>query len=108
MKHSMVIVTCPGQASAQKIARELIREQLAACVQLTPVTSVYTWEGRVEEEREIRLTIKTRTALYKEVENHIRRNHEYQVPQILRIPIETGLPDYLNWIEQNTREPFHL
>lgn len=103
MKYCMIIVTCPSEAHAQTLAAGIIEKRLAACVQLSPITSFYVWEGKVHKEPEIRLTIKTKTMLYHELETFILTRHEYEVPQIIQVPIETGLPAYLDWIEQTTK-----
>lgn len=102
MTYCMVLVTCKNEAEARSLASKLVNKKLAACVQMNPVVSVYTWEGQVHTETETRLTIKTRTALYPELESFIREYHTYEVPQILQIPISRGLPEFLDWIDQTT------
>lgn len=99
----MVIVTCPNEADAQRLAADIIEQRLAACVQLSPVTSFYTWEEKVHKDPEIRMVLKTKTMLYPELEEFILARHGYKVPQIIQVPIETGLPAYLDWIEQTTK-----
>jgi periplasmic divalent cation tolerance protein len=102
MSHCMVLVTCKDETEARSLASRIVHGKLAACVQMNPVVSVYTWEGRVQTETETRLTIKTRTALYPALESFIRTHHTYEVPQILQIPISRGLPEFLDWIDQTT------
>ncbi len=102
MSHCMVLVTCKNETEARSLASGIVHDKLAACVQMNPVVSVYTWEGRVRTETETRLTIKTRTALYPALESFIRKHHTYEVPQILQIPITRGLPEFLDWIDQTT------
>jgi periplasmic divalent cation tolerance protein len=98
----MVLVTCKDDTEARSLASGIVHDKLAACVQMNPVVSVYTWKGQVETETEIRLTIKTRTALYPALESYIRKHHSYEVPQILLVPISRGLPEFLDWIDQTT------
>ena len=98
----MVIATCPGEDEARALASKIIENRLAACVQFSPITSMYTWQGKVCTEPEIRLIMKTRDDLYKDLEALIRDNHSYEVPQIVKVSIEDGFPPYLNWIEQET------
>jgi len=102
MSHCMVLVTCKDDTEARSLASGIVHDKLAACVQMNPVVSVYTWKGQVETETEIRLTVKTRTALYPALESYIRKHHSYEVPQILQVPITRGLPEFLEWIDQTT------
>jgi periplasmic divalent cation tolerance protein len=74
----------------------------AACVQMLPIDSVYTWQGRIEESAEILLLIKIRQADYAEVEQAIRALHDYQTPEIVALPIERGFAGYLDWIDKVT------
>ena len=99
----MVLTTCPDAKMAKNLAGALVREKLAACVQLEPVTSIYTWEEKVEEAEEIRLVIKTRQTLYPKLEAFILKHHGYQVPQVIQIPIQNGLSTYLDWVDENTK-----
>ncbi len=101
MEYCMVWVTCPGESFAKDLAKKLVENRLAACVQIQPVTSIYTWEGQIHTDPEFRMVIKTRSERYPEVEAFIAEHHGYEVPQILRVPIETGLPSYLNWMDEN-------
>lgn len=102
MTYCMVLVTCKNENEARSLASKIVHKKLAACVQMNPVVSIYTWEGRVQTETETRLTIKTRTALYPALESFIQKHHSYEVPQILQVPISQGLPSFLDWIDQTT------
>ncbi len=102
MTHCMVLVTCTNESDARTLASELVRKKLAACVQIHPVTSIYTWEGNIHTDPEYRLIIKTRDHLYHDLEKQILTLHDYEVPQIIQVPIEKGLTSYLNWIDENT------
>lgn len=99
----MVIATCGSEPEARDLAARIVAEKLAACVQLNPVTSVYTWEGETQTEPETRLVMKTTTGLYKALEEFITANHSYEVPQIVQIPISEGLDAYLDWIGRTTK-----
>lgn len=103
MEYIMVILTCSSQDEAHAIASGVIEQQLAACVQLNPITSYYTWQGKVCHEPEIRLTMKTRPGLYKSLEAFILDHHSYDVPQIVKIPIAGGFQLYLDWLDDTTR-----
>lgn len=102
MSHCMILVTCDTEEKARRLAGQLLEEKLAACVQIHPVTSVYTWENRVHTEAEFRMVIKTRSGLYPQIEHFILDRHGYEVPQVVRVPIDQGLEAYLNWIDENT------
>lgn len=105
MTYCMVLVTCGQEDEARTLARDIVEKQLAACVQYHPVTSIYTWEGNLQSDPEIRLVIKTRKALYPALEKFILDCHGYEVPQIISVDIENGLPSYLEWINQTTPTP---
>lgn len=101
-EYCVVITTCSGEEQALKLADSIVEAGLAACVQLSDITSVYRWKGDICRDKELRLTIKTRRDCYKALESHIRSRHEYELPEIIMLPIEGGLEDYLGWITQNT------
>ncbi|GEM83043.1 divalent-cation tolerance protein CutA [Meiothermus hypogaeus] len=98
-----VFCTVPDLDSGQRIAQTLVHEGLAACVNLLPgITSVYRWQGEVQENHELLLIIKTRQARYQTLEARIKELHPYQVPEIIAHKIESGLQSYLEWIGQST------
>lgn len=100
MNYRLVVTTCPDSAAAEALARPLVEGGLAACVTIVPgALSLYEWEGKVQREQECLLFIKTRGDLYKRVETTIRENHPYELPEVIAVPIEAGLPDYLAWID---------
>ena len=101
--YCVMITTTGNQEEANRLARILVSRQLAACVQITSITSWYTWKGVVNQEAEFLLLIKTATHLYHEVEATILENHSYETPEIIQLPIEQGLDRYLGWIKENTR-----
>ncbi|MBU8910764.1 MAG: divalent-cation tolerance protein CutA [Desulfobacterales bacterium] len=104
MEYCIILTTCPSNEEAHTLAAKLINEKLAACVQLSPITSYYTWKGGIHTDPEIRLLIKTRTKLYESVEQFIKQHHSYEVPQIVQLPIMGGSDEYLDWIDENTPE----
>ena len=101
-KYSMIVSTCANKEQARKIAGLLVNKRLAACVQMFPVNSVYTWQERICEEQEIMIFIKTRADLFDKVKREIKENHTYEVPEIIQISIEEGLPEYLKWMSDST------
>lgn len=94
----IVWCTCPV-AAAEGIARALVQERLAACVnRIGPVLSAYRWQGAVEQAEEVLLAIKTSAARYPELERRLRELHPYDCPEILSTPVDAGLPAYLDWL----------
>ncbi len=99
----MVITTCELRATAETIAKELVAQGLAACVQIFPIDSVYKWKGQIEQAQELMLFCKIKSADYADVEAAIRALHPYDTPEIVQIALESGLPAYLQWIAAETR-----
>jgi periplasmic divalent cation tolerance protein len=98
-----VLTNVPDVETAQRIARELVSQGLAACVNILPgVQSVYRWQGSVEEAHEIPLLIKTSAARYPALEAALKALHPYEIPEIIALPITAGLPAYLAWVASET------
>lgn len=101
--HSIIITTCATQADAEQLAQELLGQKLAACIQVLPITSYYSWKGKIANEAEHLLFIKTKSSLYAEIEQFIRAHHTYETPEIIQVPISQGLPAYLEWIDNSSK-----
>jgi periplasmic divalent cation tolerance protein len=102
----LVMSSLPDQAAAQQLARTLVERRLAACVSvLAPCTSVYRWQGNVEETAEVPVLIKTTAARYAELESVLRALHPYELPEIIAVPVLRGLPAYLDWVAGETAPP---
>ena len=102
-KYILVLTTCPGSISAKKIAQNLVVEKLAACVNIVPgVQSYFSWVGKVDNANEHLLVIKSTVAVYEKLEKRIQALHPYELPEIIAVPIHTGLAGYLDWISNNT------
>ena len=84
------------------MARILVAEKLAACIEIHAIDSIYPWKGKVCETQEWVVVIKTRTELYKALEVRILALHTYELPQIITTPISNGLPSYLDWVRVET------
>ncbi|MGD9590431.1 MAG: divalent-cation tolerance protein CutA [Pyrinomonadaceae bacterium] len=96
----IVFTTTPDRALANELADRLVRERLAACVQILPqMTSVYFWEGEVRRDEEHLLLIKTTADKYAELEKYIRANHTYDTPEIAAMNVDQVDPKYLEWLE---------
>jgi len=99
----LVITHLPDDKSAQQLAQSLIEQRVAACVNiLAPCRSVYRWQGKIEDATEVPLVIKTTTARYAALEAAIRSGHPYELPEIIAVKIDRGLPEYLAWIAAET------
>ena len=102
----LVFTNLPDPDAAVKLARALVERRLAACVNvLSGCTSVYRWKGEVEEAGEVPVMLKTRAARYTEVEAAIRELHPYELPEIIAVPAVRGLPEYLEWVAEETAIP---
>jgi periplasmic divalent cation tolerance protein len=100
----MVLTTTDSQAVAEAIANELVSNKLAACVQIDgPINSVYIWEDKLESSQELRLSIKTTQIKVAKVVESIKTIHNYDLPQIISIPITGGNNDYLKWVAASTQ-----
>jgi len=104
MSYCAITTTAGSKSEADKIAALLLEHRTAACVQQMPVSSQYWWNGKIEKEDEILLLIKTRDELYPRVQEIIKSVHSYEVPEILKLPIQDGLTSYIDWIAKETKE----
>jgi periplasmic divalent cation tolerance protein len=103
MTYCVVVSTTSNIEEAKHIARGLVKNKLAACTNIiNNVTSVYYWKDEVHEDAECVLFIKTQKALFDKVRDFIVENHSYTLPEVIMLPIETGLDRYLNWVKENT------
>lgn len=100
MKANIIFTTVPDKSTGERIGNHLVKQQLAACVNILPkMHSIYQWNGEVHSESEYLLLIKTLTVINKKVFEKIKQLHPYQVPEIVSIDILDGDIDYLKWIE---------
>ena len=98
-----IIITADSKETAEKIGRDLVERRLASCAQINgPIKSIYWWKGKIEEAEEWVCTLKSRKALYKTIEKEIRALHPYELPQIIAIDIPHALPEYVDWIRDET------
>ncbi len=97
----LVFCTCPDRESAGQLATALVEQHLAACVNILPgIHSVYRWQGEMESANELLLLIKTHSGVYRALERLIVQLHPYELPEIIAVPVENGLPAYLDWISE--------
>jgi periplasmic divalent cation tolerance protein len=102
-KFRIVLVTCATLTEARKIAREVVRKRLAACVNiaLSSAESFYSWKGKLEKVREFLLVIKTTHKRLRDLEKEVKRLHSYEVPEFIVLPITAGSNDYLSWLSSS-------
>ncbi len=103
--YQVLLNTCPDLHIAQDIAKALLEKHLAACVNIVPqIQSLYEWKGEIVNDTEVLLLIKTQTKHYASIENLLVRLHPYEVPELIALPIHTGLSCYLDWIQSVTEK----
>lgn len=101
----VVYVTVPNKDAGKKLAESIVKEKLAACVNRVPgIESVYQWKGEIQTDSEELLIIKTRESLLEALKDHVKANHEYDVPEVIALPIVGGSIPYLEWLKENTRD----
>lgn len=98
-----IYITCPNKKEAEKIGLSLIKKRLAACCNIFPIESIYWWQGKVVNDKEVVLIVKTLEKNFKKVEKEVKRLHNYEVPCILEIAIKKGNLNYLNWLKREIR-----
>ncbi len=102
-KFSLIYSTVNKQKVAEKIANDLIKNKLAACVNIFPIKSIYSWKGKINKEKEYAMIIKTRKDLVKMVMKNIKDKHPYELPCIISFDINYGDKNFLRWIECETK-----
>ncbi|SJL84635.1 divalent-cation tolerance protein CutA [Vibrio palustris] len=102
--YCVVLTTANNDSNTQQMITELLSQRLAACIQTMPISSHYVWEGKVCQDQETLIVIKTQQACYGDVERLITSLHDYDVPEIIQLPITEGFNPYLSWITQHTQK----
>jgi periplasmic divalent cation tolerance protein len=104
MSTLLVLTNLPDRAAAERLADALVEKRVAACVNiLAPCRSVYRWKGAVQHDEEHPVLIKTTAERYPELERAVQAAHPYELPEIIAVPIERGLPAYLDWVAAQTK-----
>ena len=99
----VVYCTCPDEKTARRLAACLVENRLAACVNVLPrIRSIYRWQGAVQDDGEALMMIKTTAARYAELERWLNGHHPYDLPEVIALPVDRGLPAYLEWAARET------
>jgi periplasmic divalent cation tolerance protein len=99
----VVLITASSREEADRIARRLVEDRLAACVNIvSQVRSLFVWEGKLSQENEVLLVVKSRRARFQQLATAVKRLHSYSVPEIIALPIVIGSADYLRWVSEST------
>lgn len=101
-EYSVVVTTTDSETEAESLAKALVANKLAACVQLTHIVSHYVWEGETTKSDEILMLIKTKRSKVNAIKEYIDKNHSYDTPELIELPVLSGLPGYLHWIDEVT------
>jgi periplasmic divalent cation tolerance protein len=105
MEYIVVLITASKEEEAAHIAKEVVASGLAACVNIIrDIRSIYRWQGKVEDQGEVLLIIKTRAALFEDLMKKVREHHSYAVPEIIALPILMGSENYLKWLNDETEK----
>jgi periplasmic divalent cation tolerance protein len=100
MSYIVVITTTSNKEEAVKIVHSLLKERLIACANIVgPVSSLFWWEGKIDEEKEFLVFMKSHKSLFERLSERIREIHGYEVPEIIALPIIKGSPPYLDWLK---------
>lgn len=95
----IIFVTVPDQKEGRRISKEILTSRLAACVNIIPgIQSMYQWKGKIVQEKEAMLVLKTTRSRYRKLEQKIKQLHSYEVPEVIAIPIIYGSPQYIEWV----------
>jgi periplasmic divalent cation tolerance protein len=103
MEYIVVYVTAPAEEEAERIARDLVENKLAACVNIVKnMRSIYRWQGKIEDETEVLMIVKTRREHFAHLRDMVKQLHSYSVPEIIALPVVEGSEEYLAWLEEET------
>lgn len=97
---SYVLWSCPNEKEAKHVIHTLLDERLIACASIFPVMSIYRWEGKIEEEQEVKVLLKTRTVVFNQLCSRIQDLCSYEVPEVTQLPVEQANPEYLSWLTE--------
>ena len=104
MDEIVIFITTSSKEEGERIGRSLVEKKLAACANiLSPVSSIFSWEGKVCHEEESLMILKSRRGCFAQLAEEVKKHHSYSVPEIIALPLVEGSADYLKWIRENTQ-----
>lgn len=104
MSEIVVLITTSSEDEATRIAKALVEARVAACANILPrIRSIFRWEGKTQEEDESLIVVKSQSQLFEQLSHTIKELHSYTVPEIIALPITDGLPEYLQWVKEETQ-----
>ena len=102
--HIIVLITVSSPEEGEKIAKALVEKRVAACVNIVPgLRSIYRWQGKICDDKEALMILKTKKALFKQIVARVEKLHSYDVPEIIAMPIIEGSSKYLSWLNKETK-----
>ncbi len=103
MDEIAVLITASNEDEAVKIAKAILEDKLAGCINIVrDIRSIYIWQGKIEDEKEVLMIVKTRKPLFNDLTEKVKKLHSYTVPEIIALPITDGSEDYLKWLKEVT------
>ncbi len=104
-EYIMVLITASKEDEAARIAHDIVSSRLAACVNIVKgIRSIYRWKGKIEDEGEVLMIVKTRRDLFGELKKRVKKLHSYSIPEIIALPVVEGSEEYLGWLKEETKE----
>lgn len=101
--NAVVLITTPTRSEAGSLTQRILKQKLAACINLVPVISHYWWKGKIEETEETLMLVKTQPSLIKQLVKLVEKHHSYEIPEVIALPITQGNPKYLEWIAETVK-----
>lgn len=99
--YMLILITASSLQEGEKIGAALVEKGLAACCNIIPeIKSIFRWKGKICKEKEVLLLVKSKASLFEDLKKKVKKLHSYEVPEIIAFPIETGLKDYLKWMDE--------
>ena len=100
----VVYITTSSVSEAKKIGRRLVEDKLVACANIiSPVNSIYRWQGKICDDKEALIMLKTKKKLFKQIEKKVKELHSYEVPEVIAVPLVEGSDNYLSWLKNETK-----
>jgi periplasmic divalent cation tolerance protein len=107
MGEIIVLITTGNEDDAERIAKTLVEEQLAACVNIAPsIRSIYRWQGKIQDDSEALMIVKTKQSVFEALVKRVEALHRYEVPEIIAFPIAMGSEKYLKWLNESVQQRF--